>query len=68
MGLQELRKQRGLTQRELSARTGIAQPNIAKYESGISDIGNMTLRNAIKLADTLRVTDVRKLLNGNAKP
>jgi uncharacterized protein len=33
-GLRELREAAGLTQAELAALTGVAQPNIAAYESG----------------------------------
>ena len=41
MGVQELlrtaRRRSGLTQRELARRTGIAQPTIARIESGAAD-------------------------------
>ncbi|WRS31045.1 helix-turn-helix domain-containing protein [Actinomycetaceae bacterium MB13-C1-2] len=33
-GVRQLREQAGLSQSELAARSGVAQPNIAAYESG----------------------------------
>lgn len=62
MTLRELRSKRGLTQRELALRSGISQSNIAKFEAGISDVDNMTLRTAVKLGDVLKVKDLRELL------
>lgn len=62
MTLRELRSKRGLTQRELALRSGISQSNIAKFEAGISDVDNMTLRTAVKLCDVLKVKDLRELL------
>jgi transcriptional regulator with XRE-family HTH domain len=63
MGLAELRKSKNLTQRELAERAGISNVTIANYERGDRDTGNMTLRNAIRIADALKVRDLRKLLD-----
>lgn len=63
MGLAELRKNKNLTQRELAERAGISNVTIANYERGDRDTGNMTLRNAIRIADALKVRDLRKLLD-----
>ncbi len=63
MGLAELRKNKNLTQRELAKRAGISNVTIANYERGDRDTGNMTLRNAIRIADALKVRDLRKLLD-----
>lgn len=63
MGLAELRKSKNLTQRELAKRAGISNVTIANYERGDRDTGNMTLRNAIRIADALKVRDLRKLLD-----
>lgn len=60
--MRELRSKRGLTQRELALRSGISQSNIAKFEAGISDVDNMTLRTAVKLGDALKLKDLRELL------
>lgn len=51
----------GLTQGELSKKTGINIRQIQKYESGEYCIENMTLKNAIALSDVLNC-DVRLLL------
>lgn len=63
MGLAELRKSKNLTQRELAERAGISNVTIANYERGERDTRNMTLRNAIRLADALKIRDLRKLLD-----
>lgn len=51
----------GLTQGELSKKTGINIRQIQKYESGEYCIENMTLKNAIALSDVFNC-DVRMLL------
>ena len=43
----------GMAQKELAEKSGINIRQIQKYESGEYDIGNMTLKNAIALADAL---------------
>lgn len=53
MGLKELRSRRGMTQVQLAELTGLTQQALSKYEKGITDTGNMTLANALKLADAL---------------
>ena len=63
MGLAELRKSKNLTQRELAERAGISNVTIANYERGDRDTSNMTLRNAIRIADALKVRDLRKLVD-----
>lgn len=52
----------GLTQAELAKESGINIRQIQKYESGEYDIGNMTLKNAVALADILEcdVSDLWK--------
>lgn len=56
MTLKELRKQRGLTQQQLSKRTGIPRTVLSEYENGVHDIKQMTLANALKLAHALNVS------------
>lgn len=51
----------GMTQKELSEKSGINIRQIQKYESGEYDIRNMTLKNAVALADVLQI-DARKFL------
>lgn len=62
MGLRELRLQRKLTQKELASHAGMSQGYYADYERGERPLTNMTLGNALKLADALKVKDLRKLL------
>lgn len=63
MGLRELRNARHLTQRALSDRSGVSHVNIAQYERGLRDPRNMTLGTAVRIADALKVKDLRKLLD-----
>ena len=63
MSLRSLRKRAGLSQRELSKRADYPQPNICNLETGSMDISQMSLRNAIRLADALGVVDLRQLLD-----
>lgn len=60
-GLLYQRTASGMTQKELSEKTGINIRQIQKYESLSSDASNMTLKNAIALSDALEC-DVRCLL------
>lgn len=50
-----------MTQKELAEKTGINIRLIQKYESGESSTENMSLKNALLLADTLEC-DVKDLL------
>ncbi len=52
--LKRLRKQRGLTQRELSSRAKVAQPYLAQLESGFK--ANPSLAVLKRLAKALKVT------------
>lgn len=51
----------GMTQKELSEKSGVNIRQIQKYESGEYDVGNMTLKNAVLLSEALEC-DVRDLL------
>jgi DNA-binding Xre family transcriptional regulator len=42
-----------MSQKELSEKSGVNIRQIQRYESSSSDIGNMTLRNAISIAKAL---------------
>lgn len=53
MILKELRKQRDLTLKQLSEKSGIHLVQLSKYEHGKLKLENMSLKNAIKLADAL---------------
>lgn len=43
----------GITQQELADKSGVNIRQIQRYENDTSDIGNMTLRNALSLAKSL---------------
>lgn len=58
------RKTAELTQVELSDRTGIDTRLLRKIETGEVSIQNVTLSNAIKLADALMIHDLRELVEG----
>ena len=59
-GIKELRKRAGLTQNELAERTGTRQSWISDIEREHYDIGNVTIRNGLKLARALgcRIEDL----------
>ena len=51
--LKEVRKSKGLTQKELSKLIGISLKTIQKYEQGVIDINNANIYTLYKLANTL---------------
>lgn len=61
MSLKAKRLERGMTMTELAKASSVHIVKIAQIESGKIDPANMTLRNAVKLADALHV-DPRELL------
>lgn len=64
MSLRELRLKRGLTQQQLADKVpSMTRGRVAAYETGHSDVGNMTLDMACRFADALRVSNPRKLLD-----
>ena len=50
-----------MSQRELSEKSGGNIRQIQRYENSTSDVGNMTLRNALSIASALKC-DVKDLL------
>lgn len=58
----ELRKQRGFSQRKLSAAAHVPNSTIIAIERGAIRIKNITLENAKRLSDALGVT-MEELLN-----
>ena len=59
--LKKLRTEKNMTQKQLAAGSGVNIRQIQRVENGDSDMSNITLGNAIKLADALGV-DVKELL------
>ena len=57
-----LRKQRGWTRAQAAKQTGVNQRQLQRIETGEADMGNVTLRNAIKIADAYGVNDLRDLI------
>ena len=62
MKLSELRQSKGLTQRQLADRSGMSRPRLSEYERGVRPVSSMTLGQAARLADALKLKDLRKLL------
>lgn len=60
-GLSRKRKALKIKQKELAEKSGVNIRQIQRYEAGASEAGNMTLRNAIAIADVLEC-DVRDLI------
>ena len=64
MSLKSLRLKRGMTQQQLADRIdGMTRGRISAYENGQVDVSNMTLGLACRVADALRVSNPRKLLD-----
>ena len=59
--LKKLRNAKNMTQKQLADGSGVNIRQIQRVENGDSDMSNITLGNAIKLADALGV-DVKELL------
>ena len=59
--LKKLRTAKNMTQKQLADGSGVNIRQIQRVENGGSDMSNITLGNAIKLADALGV-DVKELL------
>ena len=61
--LQELRKEKGLTQEQLAEKLGVARRTVSRWETG-SNLPDMDI--LIELSD-LYETDLREILNGERK-
>ena len=53
MSLKEIRRAQGLTMQALSDKSGVPLVTIARAETGKIKLENITLRNALRLADAL---------------
>ena len=56
MSLKTIRLERDMTQKQLAELTGLSQPAIAKIETGINDINNVSGAVLLKLATALDCT------------
>ena len=61
--LQELRKEKGLTQEQLAERTGVARRTVSRWETG-SNLPDLDI--LIELSDFYD-TDLREIINGERK-
>ncbi len=60
--IKQLRTAAGMTQRELAEKAGVNIRQIQKYEVDQPEIGNVSLRIAVALADALGVDDLREFI------
>ncbi|MDN5307086.1 MAG: hypothetical protein PWP16_449 [Eubacteriaceae bacterium] len=60
--IKHLRTAAGMTQRELAEKAGVNIRQIQKYEVDQPEIGNVSLRIAVALADALGVDDLREFI------
>lgn len=60
--IKQLRIAAGMTQRELAEKAGVNIRQIQKYEVDQPEIGNVSLRIAVALADALGVYDLREFI------
>ena len=63
MKLLELRQAKGLTQQQVADAAGLSRQRLSEYERGIRPVSNMTLGQAARLADALKLRNLRKLLD-----
>lgn len=58
-----MRTRAGMTQQQLSQKTGLTITYISKLETGDRTINNVRLSSAVKIADALGITDLRMMMN-----
>ena len=58
-----MRIRAGMTQQQLSQKTGLTITYLSKLETGDRTINNVRLSSAVKIADALGITDVRIMMN-----
>lgn len=61
--LKEFRRRAGLTQAQVAERTGLAEATVNRYENEKRYPDVLT---ALKIADVLKVKDLRKIWSGNS--
>lgn len=62
ISIKEQREKSGMTQAELSARSGVNLQMIQKYEQGVKNINNAKVITVLKLADALGC-EVKDIIN-----
>lgn len=63
MKLLDIRKSKGLTQQQAAEAAGMSQQRLSEYERGVRSVSHMSLEQAARLADALKLRDLRKLLD-----
>lgn len=63
MNLLDIRKSKGLTQQQAAEAAGMSQQRLSEYERGVRSVNHMSLEQAARLADALKLRDLRKLLD-----
>lgn len=58
-----MRTRAGMTQQQLSQKTGLTITYLSKLETGDRTINNVRLSSAVKIADALGITDVRLMMD-----
>ena len=58
-----MRTRAGMTQQQLSRKTGLTITYLSKLETGDRTINNVRLSSAVKIADALGITDLRMMMN-----
>ena len=67
MNISELRKSKSLTQQKLSDISGVPKMTISKIERGVISVNNISLENAVKLANALGIMAEELLDNRREK-
>ena len=58
-----MRTREGMTQQQLSQKTGLTITYLSKLETGDRTINNVRLSSAVKIADALGITDLRMMMD-----
>lgn len=58
-----MRTRAGMTQNQLSKKTGLTVTYLSKLETSDRTINNVRLSSAVKIADALGITDVRLMMD-----
>ena len=69
--LSNLRREAGLSQRQLAARAGVHYPDISRFESGlrpVSPLAGILMANSLNLSTTARASFLGAVQKSNASP
>ena len=60
-----MRTRAGMTQQQLSQKTGLTITYLSKLETSDRTINNVRLSSAVKIADALGITDLRMMMDSS---